>query len=820
MKFPWSKKDASASVVSTSGDEARAVDVFVTALRKLLKGSDWDSEAVLGRLAKSDPELFDQVAGTNGEARGRTAIRLLRKVSEVSSSLNGSFYKDYVERMRLQEALMQLAGRLASTKGAVSVGLFPSFVEAWTASSKYTVSYARIAGVAEYLIPENGLTPGIVDTLRPLLQKLEAPQPTPHTAEQRRQAARLRKILYPANSTKIDLPQPWQAPFRDPAWAKLLEHASNAKATQMPPKWAATARQLLEAEGTERYLDAFESAVDAVCKMSEPVDPLHSDMLRGLGWIAGLGGSERAAALLGRLVIGSGHKLVNFGARSQKGFSGAVGSLEAMGTFEALAQLSNSRNRIKTPSLSEALTAALQRAAKKQQLPLEDLVELVVPTHGLELAGIRLEALGAVEARLEVSGSCDVQLRWFRNGAEVKSPPEEVKREHASELKELQAAAKEMKTALAAQKTRVEGMMLTGRTLAYPGWRERYADHPLLARMSRLLVWRFANSNGERLGIPLDGLPLDIEGNPLEDLGAGTTVRLWHPIEAGVSAIEAWREFLVSREISQPFKQAYREIYILTAAEEATHTYSNRFAAHVLKQHQMNALARSRGWRYALQGYFDGSNNPTLGLPQWGLEAEYFVQVAEMEQPVSDFGIALYVSTDQVRFTDPIQGVPVPLEQIPPVVFSEVLRDVDLFVGVASVGNDPSWADQGEQFGMGAYWRKVAFGDLSATAETRKAVLQRLLPRLAIANVSKLDGKFLVVKGKRRTYKIHLGSGNILMLPNDQYLCIVPSSLKGSSMDRVYLPFEGDGVLAIILSKAFMLANDDKIADPTITRQL
>jgi hypothetical protein len=34
------------------------------------------------------------------------------------------------------------------------------------------------------------------------------------------------------------------------------------------------------------------------------------------------------------------------------------------------------------------------------------------------------------------------------------------------------------------------------------------------------------------------------------------------------------------------------------------------------------------------------------------------------------------------------------------------------------------------------------------------------------------------------------------------------------------LPFEGDRVLSIILSKAFLLADDRKITDPTITRQL
>ena len=38
--------------------------------------------------------------------------------------------------------------------------------------------------------------------------------------------------------------------------------------------------------------------------------------------------------------------------------------------------------------------------------------------------------------------------------------------------------------------------------------------------------------------------------------------------------------------------------------------------------------------------------------------------------------------------------------------------------------------------------------------------------------------------------------------------------------DRVFLPFEGDGTLSVILSKAFLLAEDTKIKDPTIVSQL
>jgi hypothetical protein len=180
-----------------------------------------------------------------------------------------------------------------------------------------------------------------------------------------------------------------------------------------------------------------------------------------------------------------------------------------------------------------------------------------------------------------------------------------------------------------------------------------------------------------------------------------------------------------------------------------------------------------------------------------------------------------YISTDQVRFLRADDSEAIALGEVPLLVFSEIMRDVDLFVGVASVGNDPAWADGGLHRQHFDYWRRYSFGDLSATARTRFEVLERLVPRLKIASRCSLDDRYLVVRGELRTYKIHLGSGNILMSPNDEYLCIVPKPGGGEGPGGgIFLPFEGDRMLSIILSKAFLLAEDTKIKDPTITRQI
>jgi hypothetical protein len=59
------------------------------------------------------------------------------------------------------------------------------------------------------------------------------------------------------------------------------------------------------------------------------------------------------------------------------------------------------------------------------------------------------------------------------------------------------------------------------------------------------------------------------------------------------------------------------------------------------------------------------------------------------------------------------------------------------------------------------------------------------------------------------------------MEPNDQYLCIVPGRGVAENMNgKIFLPFEGDNMLAIILSKVFLLADDKNIKGSTITRHL
>lgn len=443
--------------------------------------------------------------------------------------------------------------------------------------------------------------------------------------------------------------------------------------------------------------------------------------------------------------------------------------------------------------------------------------------------GKRSEKLGNCTVELALLPGNDVELRWKNSaGKPVKSPPAEVKQNLQSQVKEIKRTAADAQKMLAAQRLRVEKFLINERKMSYEHWRKHFLDHLLLSALGKRLIWRFENHSGAALGAWLNGEIVKWNNDPIASLGTGTTVQLWHPLQSDPQTVLSWRCWLEDHRIVQPFKQAHREVYLLTPAEERTESYSNRFAAHVIRQHQFASLCRERGWQYRLMGLgFDCHNVPTLDISSRSMKAEFWVDVPGMNagadpnqsaDQLSASGINLHLLTDQVRFYR--NGTPVRLVEIPPILFSEVMRDVDLFVGVTSIGNDPTWADRGEA-GFGQYWRSFAFGDLSQSGETRRAILERLLPQLKIAARCTLDGKFLVVRGDLHTYKIHLGSANVLMEPGSQYLCIVPDRGPGvRQQGNLYLPFDGDQTLAIILSKALSLAADTKITDATILRQI
>ncbi|GAA2213963.1 hypothetical protein GCM10009850_094270 [Nonomuraea monospora] len=537
-----------------------------------------------------------------------------------------------------------------------------------------------------------------------------------------------------------------------------------------------------------------------------------------------------------------------------------------------LFEIGRAVGRFPTPEAITALRAAraatrhagvvkqLDRMIKKAEPGLADRVEVAfrMPDLGFS-AGGRLEVpLGECTAVVEPGVGGEFELGFRQGGKALKSVPAAVRREHAEEVKRLRELVKQVRRQVTTLCRALEGGFAGEMSWPYGVWRERIAGHPIAGTVADRLIWEVevapgewrtlppafapeSQAAGERLTMPPSLAPIpdaagehralppaseperralspDFASQPdaadIPSEAGRARVRLWHPARAEAGETARWREVVTEGRVRQPFKQAFREVYPLTPAEEQTAVYSNRFAAHVVDYRRLYAMFRARNWDSKMLGPWDGGGTDAATR----VLAEGRWRVAFHHDYLYD-GAGECAATDQVRFQrrdDQGGWLEAPLAEVPTLVFSEAMRDVDLFVAVTSIAADPDWTDRGDDRHL-TYWRDTSVGALQPSGEVRRDALTRILPRTAIGGRCTLTDRFLVVRGDLRTYKIHLGSANILMDPGDVYLCIVPERRRDG---RLFLPFEEDDRLALILSKAFLLARDTEITDETILRQI
>ena len=612
------------------------------------------------------------------------------------------------------------------------------------------------------------------------------------------------------------------------AWRRFLLHARSLTQSHASVKWQKEAVACVDNVGRREFLEAAHRWLALGPMPGMPaqiqVPDEEADYQKGFIWTLGALGDASVAPGIADFAFACFRKIPQIGAVSHRVGNACVNALAAMPGLDAVTQISRLAMRVKYDVARRLIEKALAEAAERNHVGRDDLEAMSVPSFGLNATGMRIEIIAGCEARLAVEDGAAV-LSWWRESTPLKAPPAEVKTNHAAALADLKKAVKELQAVLATQRLRLERQLLSQSLCPFERWQDWYLHHPVTSVFARRLIWEIQTGDASQTVMSWHGGLVDWAGNAVA-AAPGSTVRLWHPMRAPVQEILSWRCFLEDRGIRQPFKQAHREVYLLTEAERETETYSNRFAGHIVRQHQFSALCRERGWQFNLIGEWDSHNTPRLELPRYNLRAEFQVEFSEGAE-VSGHMVYTTISTDRVQFfpIEPKRGRfdvrpparPLRLADVPPVVFSEVMRDADLLVGVTSIGADPAWADD-HQDAHAEYWQRFADAELSVLAENRKTVLESLLPKLAIRDRCRITDRYLMVRGESNEYRIHLGSGNVLMEPGSRYLCIVRAA--GDTAATVPLPFEGDSVLAVILSKAFLLANDKTIRDETILRQI
>ncbi|MBB3726046.1 DUF4132 domain-containing protein [Nonomuraea dietziae] len=378
--------------------------------------------------------------------------------------------------------------------------------------------------------------------------------------------------------------------LESPEVLPMLRHWVTATSSDPAPKWTAKARGLLTPGAVALAgeilgrLPAYRESPwntgyrDEVTYLQQRT----AELARGMVWTCELTDEPWVTGLLGDVAVATGTGMGGSGpnSRSERVANAALGALSRRGGLEVVPQLARVQAKVRKKSILAKVARTLDAVAVRTGLSPEQLLERTVPTFGLSPDGTRAEQGLA----LSLNGTVTFDGR--------RTIPKTVDRDLLAEFK---ATAKELEKAIPAERFRVERALASERLWRWDEVCEFYLDHPVTGFFSRALIWEVLQGPA--------GLPVRVDGGWELTDPAGrriqprpdTPVLLWHPISHTADEVRAWRDHLMAIGLRQPYKQAFREIYLLTPAEERTRDRSLRFSRHLLRYGQAKALLTGRG---------------------------------------------------------------------------------------------------------------------------------------------------------------------------------------------------------------------------------
>ena len=376
-------------------------------------------------------------------------------------------------------------------------------------------------------------------------------------------------------------------------------------------------------------------------------------------------------------------------------------------------------------------------------------------------------------------------VRQLKNGKEksLKSVPSKLKKK--PEIAELTGRKTDIRRQASRTRLSLETAMIRGDRFTAAELQDLWR-HPVVRPMLQQLV--FVRDETGELGLPvMHGSELEGLDRQIVRLAPADGLRIAHPHDLLQHDWHLWQNKCFREERIQPFKQIFRELYLITPVEVEAHDRSRRYAGQEVNPRQAHGLFGQRGW----------VTHPEEGTRKTFHDENITAHVGLLNGILTPAEVG-GETIEAVFFTARGGWKPLPLTNVPPRLFSEVMRDLDLVVSVAHLaGVDPEATQSSLEF--------------------RGSLVRETAELLNLGNVE-VKERHVLIEGQLNRYSIHLGSGIIHQRPGG-YVCVVP--VHNSQRGRVFLPFvDKDPKSAEIIAKTVMLANDKKIKDPTILAQL
>ena len=350
-----------------------------------------------------------------------------------------------------------------------------------------------------------------------------------------------------------------------------------------------------------------------------------------------------------------------------------IDTMMLIGSNKALRQIDYLTKSRQKPSIMGGAKNALVRASKERKMKYYDLLDSLIPDFGFDGLHKEIDVNGDT---FRVFVTNDFKLNYMDENSKIrKSVPAKAS---TSDKEELKAIQKDLRETNKSQVDRLENYMVEERKWDVEGWQKNYLNNPLMFIHSSSLLWGLFNQKNELLKlfyVDEDSSLLDEEEDDVE-LKKSYSIMLMHPLEMTKGQLSFWSEHFYEREIMTPFTQLNRKIFTIQPEEEEKTTLT-RYNDKQPKM-AMSTLIRNlekRGWQKDVvdSGNYDywkrfNKHKLVVDIGIYGINP-YIDDTEYIEMT----GIKFQVLT---RYEDK------KLKDIPAIVFSEVIYDMELIIGV------------------------------------------------------------------------------------------------------------------------------------------
>ena len=209
----------------------------------------------------------------------------------------------------------------------------------------------------------------------------------------------------------------------------------------------------------------------------------------------------------------------------------------------------------------------------------------------------------------------------------------------------------------------------------------------------------------------------------------------------------------------------------------------------------MESMLRERGWRIDCKTWMQKVWHKENLISRVSVADGQFPHTAGVSPFFCGTGEC---ALENVQFISRGKYELIPLADVPPVVFSETMRDIDI----------SSYESR---------WEETAFQASQPILNTRIAVAREMLSARSIKNVT-FHTEYAQITGAINVYLVHMGTGAVYK-PGMVKIKIPPATT--AEINRIFIPcYYCDAETTEILSKILLLANDKKIKDIKLLEQL